>query len=220
MTMPKAVAFLILSVALMVAGVALVAVRLDRGTIDSSIGSRSSGARSGADPATPQGNGHISGGQAGATATAAWKTATAAIGRAGTATSAPPAPSTSAAVAVGASIVVNGSRYTVHQVADPEPPGIFTTNAGSRRVALEVSQQAVSGTVTYGFVDFRLVDSAGKEYTWAITNSQPTFGAGSLQAGETQRGWLSFQVAADATLEAVVLRIPGQARSTPLVTLR
>ena len=77
------------------------------------------------------------------------------------------------AVAVGQPIEVRNSRYTVHQVADPEAPGFFTTQPGNRRVALEITEEALTGTVTYSFAKFRIRDVDGKEHSWAITNTTP-----------------------------------------------
>ena len=158
-----------------------------------------------------------SGGAVGATVTAAVRTATALAGGGRTVV---PGGRDVTQVPVGATTEVNGSRYTVHQVVDPEPPGIFTTTAGNRRVALEITQEALSGTVSYSFASFRIRDANGQEYTWAITNTSPKFDSGTLKAGESKRGWISFQVPVGVGLDALILLTPGQAKGTAIVTLK
>ena len=218
MTMARAVIFLVLSSVIMALGLILLIVRVNSGLIDSSISSRDSGARVGDQAATPVGSsGGPSGGAVGATVTAAVRTATALAGGVRTVV---PGGRDVTQVPVGASTEVNGSRYTVHQVADPEPPGTFTTTAGNRRVALEITQEALSGTVSYSFASFRIRDANGQEYAWAITNSSPRFESGTLRAGESKRGWISFQVPVGVGLDALILLTPGQAKGTAIVTLK
>ncbi|MEO8539476.1 MAG: DUF4352 domain-containing protein [bacterium] len=218
MTMGRAVILLVLSGLLAALGVVLVAVRINSGLIDSSIAARDSGAHIGSNAATPTGGGgRTSPGAAGATVTAAIKTATALLGGAKTAV---PTGRDVTQVPVGASTEVNGSRYTVIQVMDPEAPGFFTTTAGNRRVALEVTQEAISGTVQYSFSSFRIRDAAGQEYTWAITNTEPKFDSGMLKQGESKRGWISFQVPAGIAVDALILQVPGQAKGTAIVSLK
>ncbi|MFN8615522.1 MAG: DUF4352 domain-containing protein [Dehalococcoidia bacterium] len=222
MTMARAVTFLVLSGLIMVLGIVLIIVRVNEGLLDSSISDRDSGARVGDNAATPTGGqGGLSPGQAGATATAAIRTVTALAGGRTPNTNAPtPSGRDITQVAIGATTEVNGSRYTVHQVADPEAPGLFTTTTGNRRVALEVTQQAVANDVAYSFANFRLRDANGQEHTWAITNTSPRFESGTLKAGESRRGWISFQVPTGVGIDALILLTPGQAGGTAIVTLK
>ncbi len=223
MTMPKAVAFLVISLAIAAAGIALLAVRIDGGLVDGTIGARDPGARTGQGAATPSGgSGRISPGQAGASATAAWRTVTAlaqtrTVPR-GTATPSPQA--SVAAVRIGEPVTFRGSRYTVLQVTDPEPPGLFPTRQGHRRVALEITQEAVGATASYNFAYFKLRAADGAEYTWALTNSQPSFSAGSLAAGQARTGWIAFELPAGAEPDALVLSVIGQSQEVTLVKLR
>lgn len=222
MTMVRAVLFLVLSGLIMAVGIVLIIVRVNEGLIDSSINDRNTGARVGDNAATPQGvDGGLSPGQAGATATAVIRTVTALAGGR-TPNTNPPTPSGRdiTQVPIGATTEVNGSRYTVHQVADPEPPGLFTTTAGNRRVALEITQEAIANNVTYSFASFRLRDVNGDEHTWAITNSSPRFESGTLKAGESKRGWISFQVPTGVGIDSLILLIPGKAGGTAIVTLQ
>ena len=222
MTMARAVIFLVLSGLIMALGIVLVIVRVNEGLIDGSITARDSGARVGESAATPVGvDSGLSPGQAGATATAVIRTVTALAGGR-TPNSTPPTPSGRdiTQVPVGATTEVNGSRYTVHQVADPEAPGLFTTTAGNRRVALEITQEAVANNVAYSFANFRLRDANGEEHTWAITNTSPKFDSGTLKAGESKRGWISFQVPTGLAIDSLILLIPGKAGGTAIVTLK
>lgn len=218
MTMARAVIFLVVSSVIMALGLIAVIVRVNGGLIDSTINSRDSGARVGDQAATPAGSTvRPSGGAVGATVTAAVRTATALAGGARTVV---PGGRDVTQVPVGAATDVNGSRYTVHQVADPEAPGLFTTTAGNRRVALEITQEALAGPVSYSFASFRIRDANGQEYTWAITNTSPKFESGTLKAGESKRGWISFQVPVGVGLDALILLTPGQAKGTAIVSLK
>jgi hypothetical protein len=223
MTMPKAIALLLLSGLIMAAGVALVFLRVEQGRVDATINERNVGARAGDERATPTGSNGFSSGQANRVLTETAATITAIV-RTVEAQQTPAAQRTPApiggGVAVGQPIEVNGVRYTVHQVADPEPPGFFSTTAGNRRVALEITQEALSGPAPYTFSRFRIRDVDGKEYNWAITNTEPKFESGTLQRGESRRGWISFQVPATVGVDALMLLVPGQAQGVPIVTLR
>lgn len=223
MTMPKAIALLVLSSLIMAAGVGLIFFRIDQGRVDGSIDDRNVGARAGDARATPAGSNNFSTGQANRVLTETAATITAIV-RTAEALQTPegqrtPSPS-AAGVAIGEPIEVNGVRYTVHQVADPEPPGFFSTTAGNRRVAIEITQEALGRPSPYTFSRFRIRDVDGKEHNWAITNTEPKFESGTLQPGQSRRGWISFQVPATVGVDALILLVPGQAQGVPIVTLR
>jgi hypothetical protein len=196
MTMPRAIALLVASIAVFAGGIALLAVRADAGFFSADAPRLSTGARTGDRAATPAGSGSAGVQEARATLTAAAGTLTATAP--GAATSRPggatPVPGPGTAVAIGQSITLGDSTYTVLEVIDPEPPGFFVTNPGMRRVAVLVQQQATGGTARYSFGLFRIRDSAGDEHSWAITNSEPNFGSGQLARGEMRTGWVSFQI--------------------------
>lgn len=223
MTMRKAVALLVFSILVAAAGVVMLIGRVNSGLVNAEIGANSPGARLGENAATPGGVDDISSGSAGATVTAAVRQATALAATANAVLT--PIPSTPGAgnsgiVAIGQSVEVNGSRYTVLRVVDPEPPGLFQTTAGNRRVAIELTQEAMSAPQSYNFASFQLRDAAGKLYTWAITNSSPGFQSGTLKAGESRRGWISFQVPTGVEIATLILQIPGRAQGVPIVALR
>lgn len=167
-----------------------------------------SGARTGPNAVQPVG-GLLSPGQVDATARPAILTATALAGSPGFVSTRVPTGSsgtTVEAVGIGEPVEYAGSRYTVLQLVDPEPPGFFTATAGNRRVTLEVRQEAVSQSVAYSFALFYLRDASGEEYVWAITNGEPSFGSGSLNPGESNTGWISFMIPQGAEpAELVVL---------------
>lgn len=223
MTMPKAVALLMLSLALTVVGVVLVVMRVNSGIVNPAIEARSNtGAFTGEQAATPIGFEGLSRGAADATVAASIRDITATAGTAAAVLTPFPTGSTGRgnAVAIGEPILVGNSRFTVHQVQDPEAPGFFPTNPGNRRIGIEVSQEAVSGAVQYNFSQFRLRDATGKIHSWTTVNGTPGFGGGTLQPGETRRGWISFQVPQGVAIDALILQLLGQASAVPIVDLR
>lgn len=222
MTMARAIALLLLSGLIAAVGVVMLVVRINSGIVNPEIDSRSYGAGLGDNPATPTGSLGSYSGSIGATLTAVIGQATAFQVTVTGKTPVPSTPSTSSggAVAVGQSLDLNGSRYTVLQVLDPEPEGLFKPLAGNRRVAIEVRQEAISARQTYNFTQFRLRDAAGTEHAWAITNQDPSFGTGALAAGATRQGWLSFQLPTSAALDVLEVTITGRASADPIVTLK
>ncbi len=159
------------------------------------------------------------GGDVAATITAAAGTVTSRTPTAGART-ATAAPTTPTLVGIGQPIEFRGSRYTVNQVVDPEPPGFFSTTPGKRRIAVELTQEAVGAPAAYDFTYFALRDASGADYTWAISNSKPEFDRGTLKAGESHRGWLVFQVPVDVTPITLVVTPTGSGGRTPIVDLR
>jgi hypothetical protein len=222
MTMPRAIALLLISGAITAFGVFLVFTRVNDGLVNSTNPSRGTGAFIGENAATPPGVGSTSRGAADATVAAARAEITAAAATRNAVLT--PFPTGTGgrgeAVAIGETITVGTSSFTVHSIADPEPPGFFPTQAGFRRIAVEVTQQAVSGTVRYQFSEFRLRDSTGEVRTWTTANSNPGFASGTLQAGQERRGWLSFQVPDGVGLDALIWQPLGSASAVVLVDLR
>ena len=223
--MPRAIAFVALSVLVAALGVVMLIGKINSGLVNPEIDSRSTGAFTGEDAATPQGsNGRRSPGVAAATVTALVRQSTAAAGTAAAVLT--PFPRTpgpggrGTAVAIGEAIDVGTSRFTVHQVMDPETPGFFPTNPGNRRIGIEITQEAISGTVQYNFSQFRLRDSTGKIHTWTIANTKPEFSAGSLLQGQMRKGWLSFQLPIGTETDALIFQPLGQASAVAIVDLR
>ena len=222
MTMPKAIALLVLSILVTAGGIFVVVMDVQSGLVNPENPSHSSGAFTGENAATPPGAAYASRAGADPTVKAALEeiTAAAATRNAVLTPFATGTGSRGEAVAIGETITVGTSSFTVHQVADPEPAGFFPTQAGNRRVAIEVSQTAVGATVRYNFSEFRLRDASGEIHTWTTPNSAPDFKSGTLQAGESRRGWLSFQLPADSGLNALIWQPLGSASAVVIVALR
>jgi hypothetical protein len=194
MTMGRAIAMLVASLLVFGGGIAALVVKVDASFLNADAGRYSAGARTGDQAATPTGSGGAEAQEVRATLTAIARTLTATAPGSGTPAARTPVPGEVMPVAVGESVTVGASTYTVLQVADPEPPGFFVTNPGMRRVAIEVRQESVAGTVRYSFGLFRIRDDAGDEHSWAITNTQPNFDSGELATGASRTGWMSFQI--------------------------
>ena len=196
MTMLRAVGLMVLSIVVLVGAIfAFINEHGEGFTWVTSNDIGGSGARTGPNAVQPAG-GILSPGQIEATARPAILTATALAGTTGTVATRVPTrgPVSVEAVGIGETIEYAGSRYTVLQLIDPEPPGFFTATAGNRRITLEVRQEALSQAVAYSFALFYLRDTSGEEYVWAITNGEPAFGSGSLNPGESNTGWISFMI--------------------------
>jgi len=123
-----------------------------------------------------------------------------------------PAAGPPVAVGLGQPIDIAGVRYTVHQVVDPEPPGFFATLPGRRRIALDVSVEALTEPSQYEFTRFRLQDDTTGTFGWALSNTKPAFDRGTLQPGESHRGWLSFQVPPERTAAGLFISPPGSSQ--------
>lgn len=204
MTMLRAVGLMALAIAVLVGAIAAFIIKHgERFEYISQTNSGSSGARTGPNAVDQPGLGLLPG-SADATARAVVATVTALAG------SNTPSPlrtpvSELEPVGIGESVEWRGSRYTVHQLVDPEPPGFFTATAGNRRITLEVTQEAVGQAVAYSFALFYLRDTNGDEHVWAITNGEPSFGSGSLNPGESNTGWITFQLPEGAEPDALML---------------
>lgn len=219
--MKWAVGLLVVSCLITAAGVGLLVLRVNEGLVDPSIDSQRTGAFTGENAATPTGNDlPINGGGAPATITAAARIATSFAATAVAVNTPLAGGGSGEVVAVGQPVEVGNVRFTVHQVLDPEPPGIFRSEAGKRRVAIELTQEAVSGTQRYHFAEFKLRDGAGGIHTWAITNGDPAFNVGQLAAGESRRGWISFQVPDGVALDALIYDNLSAGQPRAIVDLR
>jgi len=108
-------------------------------------------------------------------------------------------------------ITLGGARYRLNAVADPEPAGFFKPAGGIRTVALNVTVQAGDKPLAYGFTEFRLIDADAKEYTWALGNSEPKLGQGTLQPGQSKTGWMAFALPVDVKAVALLVQ-PDRSR--------
>lgn len=117
-------------------------------------------------------------------------------------------------------VTVSGVAYRVDAVSDPETAGLFKPPAGKRLVAVHVTVRAGSAALQYSFTQFLLADAAGKEYTWALGNSEPQFQQGSLPAGETRSGWLAFAVPMGVEPSVVLVQPVPAGPKIPIAALR
>ena len=121
---------------------------------------------------------------------------------------APPVPAPpSSPVAIGTTVEVGGSSYTLNEVMDPAPAGIFGVKEGKRLVALDITQVGISDDGdSYNPLNFAIQDTDGYVYTPALTGAdvEPRFGAGKLAAGQMVRGWVVFELPESARLVSVL----------------
>jgi hypothetical protein len=207
MTMVRAIVLLVLCSGLLAGSVLLFIREHGEGfEFTTRTGGPGSGARTGPNAVVETG-GTLSPGASEATARAVIATVTALSGGSnpgGGSGGATPEPGANP-VRVGEPIDYAGSRYTVLQVVDPEPPGFFRPLEGRRRVTMEIRQESLGQAVAYSFALFYLRDVEGMEHNWSITNGEPPFGSGSLAPGESVTGWVTFDVPQNAVPAALVV---------------
>ena len=121
----------------------------------------------------------------------------------------PPVPTPpSSPVNIGATVEVGGSSYTLNEMVDPAPAGIFGVSEGRRLVALDITQVGTSADRdSYNPLYFAVQDVEGYVYTpdLASADVDPLFGSGELASGQTVRGWVVFELPESAQLIAVLV---------------
>jgi hypothetical protein len=124
----------------------------------------------------------------------------------------PPVPSPpSSPVEIGTTVEAGGSSYTLNEIKDPAPAGVFGVDAGKRLVALDITQVGISdGGDPYNPLYFAVQDADGYVYVpgFADADVKPTFGSGELATGQIVRGWVVFELPESARLVSV-LADPG-----------
>ena len=120
----------------------------------------------------------------------------------------PPVPQRpSSPVAIGTTVEAGGSSYTLNEVMDPAPAGVFGVSAGKRLVALDITQVGMSeGGSQYNLLLFEIQDADGYVYSTGIADAGvgPRFGSGELAPGQIVRGWVVFEVPESARLVSVL----------------
>ena len=124
-------------------------------------------------------------------------------------TQAPPVPSPpSSPVEIGTTVEAGGSSYTLNEVKDPAPAGVFGgVDAGKRLVALDITQVGISDDGDrYNPRYFAVQDTDGYVYDpgFADADVEPSFGSGELAAGQIVRGWVVFELPESARLVSVL----------------
>ena len=87
--------------------------------------------------------------------------------------------------------------YTLNEVKDPAPAGIFGVNEGKRLIALDITQVGISdGGDSYNPLYFAIQDTDGYVYTPGLADADvgPPFGSGELAADQIVRGWVVFEL--------------------------
>ena len=124
----------------------------------------------------------------------------------------PPVPAPpSSPVAIGTTVEAGGSSYTLNEVMDPAPAGIFGVSEGKRLVALDITQVGISDDGdSYNPLHFAIQDTDGYVYTPGFADSDvgPSFGSGELAVGQIVRGWVVFELPESARLVSVLVA-PG-----------
>ena len=111
-------------------------------------------------------------------------------------------------VAIGTTVEAGGSSYTLNEVKDPAPSGIFGVTEGKRLVALDITQVGISDDGdTFNALYFAVQDSDGYVYGPELAGADvgPQFGSGELAAGQIVRGWVVFELPESARLVSVMV---------------
>ena len=110
-------------------------------------------------------------------------------------------------VEIGTTVEAGGSSYTLNEVKDPAPAGVFGVDAGKRLVALDITQVGISDDGDpYNPRYFAVQDTDGYVYVpgFADADVEPSFGSGELAAGQIVRGWVVFELPESARLVSVL----------------
>ena len=111
-------------------------------------------------------------------------------------------------VAIGTTVEAGGSSYTLNEVRDPAPAGIFGVDAGKRLVALDITQAGMSDeSDSYNALYFAVQDTEGYVYDPAFSDADvgPSLGSGELEFGQIVRGWVVIEVPETARLVSVLV---------------
>ena len=112
-------------------------------------------------------------------------------------------------VEIGTTVEAGGSSYTLNEVKDPAPAGVFGVAAGKRLVALDITQVGISdGGDPYNSLYFAVQDTDGYVHVPGFAEQAdvgPSFGFGELAAGQIVRGWVVFELPESARLVSVLV---------------
>ena len=111
-------------------------------------------------------------------------------------------------VAIGTTVAAGGSSYTLNEVKDPAPAGIFGVAEGKRLIALDITQVGFSDDGDpFNALYFAVQDSDGYVYSPGLADAdvEPQFGSGELAAGQIVRGWVVFELPESARLMSVMV---------------
>ncbi|MCX7616675.1 hypothetical protein [Tepidiforma sp.] len=117
----------------------------------------------------------------------------------------------------GRAAEVDGVRYTIIDIADPEPPGVFPVKAGHRRVGILLELEGLQPRASYNFSLLRLRGSDGQLYTWALSNQEPALRMGVLEPGQAVEGWIAYDL--PPAVRPAALEYGRGVSAVPLLTL-
>ena len=106
---------------------------------------------------------------------------------------------------VGQAVTVGDAKYTVNEVRDNLPGDRFSTpEAGKRWLAFDITIEALKQT-DYNPFDFTVQDANAfvYEHTFVFGGPEPDLQSGDLASGERVRGWIAFEVPAEAKLSTI-----------------
>lgn len=104
-----------------------------------------------------------------------------------------------------------GFAMTLHAVADPTPVDRFLKpKDGMRFVATDVTIENTTAPQFYAQpFDVRLKTADNREYLVAVGTASPALVNSQLAKGEKARGWVNFEIPADAQLAVLQYSPPG-----------
>ena len=111
-------------------------------------------------------------------------------------------------VAIGTTVAAGGSSYTLNEVKDPAPAGIFGVAEGKRLIALDITQVGISDDGDpFNALYFAVQDSDGYVYSAGLADAdvEPQFGWGELAAGQIVRGWVVLELPESTRLVSVMV---------------
>ncbi|PFG72824.1 hypothetical protein [Tepidiforma thermophila] len=121
------------------------------------------------------------------------------------------------AAAPGLTAIHQGIRYTVLQIADPEPAGIYPVKPGLRRIGILLRLEPVEAGAACNFASIRLRGSDGVRYGWALASQEPALRIGTLAAGDSVAGWVAYDL--PPGVRPAALEYGTAARAEPFLTL-
>lgn len=102
---------------------------------------------------------------------------------------------------------LNGVSLTVKAVADYQDD-LFTAKDGKKYVSVDILIENNSGkTIDINPLSFSLKDTESFEYKQATTSVEPRIGVSELENGRSVRGFIAYEVPADANLKEIKYEI-------------
>ena len=109
--------------------------------------------------------------------------------------------------AVGSTVEAGASTYRVNEVRDPAPGELIPPDDGNRYLAADVTQMAVEDGDISNWLNFSAQDSEGYIYDGTLwADLEPIFDIGAIGAGQTVRGWVTFEVPESAVVITIRVR--------------